>query len=140
VLQQCIHSPHNCVSARSPADHALAYIQGDYSCLCVVRARSPAERDLIHFAFSAGRGSSRYLSMDPDLEKALAKRLEKVKVQEQVSQESGSSQNVVNETLAGTSHTPTRLPSNAGQFAKFGTKAFPGQREVVHLFPLFLIL
>ena len=82
--------------------------------------------------------------MDPDLEKALAKRLEKVKVQEQVSQESGSSQNVVNETLAGTSHTPTRLPSNAGQFAKFGTKfgtkAFPGQREVVHLFPLFLIL
>ena len=78
--------------------------------------------------------------MDPDLEKALAKRLEKVKVEEQDSQESGSSQNVVNETFAETSQTPTRLPSNAGQFAKFGTKAFPGQREVVNLFPLFLIL
>jgi hypothetical protein len=77
--------------------------------------------------------------MDPDLGKALAKRLEKEKVEGQVSQESGSSQNVGNETFAGTSQTPTRLPSNAGQFAKFGTKAFPGQREVVHLLPLFLI-
>jgi hypothetical protein len=37
--------------------------------------------------------------MDPDLEKALAKRLETVKLEEQVSQESGSSQNVVKLSL-----------------------------------------